>query len=173
MASSKTQKKRASRKSKKTEKSSGSGIKIIAQNKQARRNYHVHETVEAGIELKGSEVKSLRAGKANLNDAYARVKDEEAFLINLHIAPYEMGGSFNHEPSREKKLLLHKKQILQLFAAMKEKSLTLIPLKLYFKRGRIKVEIATAKGKKIHDKRQDMKEKESKREMDRALKRSR
>lgn len=147
-----------------------SSLKIIVSNKNARRNFEILDTFEAGIVLQGSEVKSLRNGKGNLNDAFARVKNHEVYLLNFHISPYEMGGAFNHEATRERKLLLHKKEISKIFSLVREKALTLVPLKVYFKRGNIKVEIATAKGKKLHDKRHDMKEKSAKREMDRAKK---
>lgn len=144
-------------------------IKIAVENRKARHDFHIHEVFEAGIALVGTEVKSLRVGKANLKDSYAQVKDGEIFLQNMHISPYEAGNIFNHDPLRARKLLLHKSEIVKLFSKTREKGYTLVPLKLYFKRGRAKLELALASGKKDYDKRQDMAKRDAKREVDRAL----
>ena len=147
------------------------GIKIAAENRKARHDYAIHETFEAGIELVGTEVKALRAGKANLKDAYAQVtKTAEVYVYNLHISPYEQGNQFNHEPLRPRRLLLHRAEIRRLIGKVKEKGYALIPLKLYFTHGMVKMELALATGKKLYDKRQTMAEKDAKREMDRTLK---
>lgn len=145
-------------------------VKIACENRKARHDYFIHEAYEAGIELFGTEVKSLRAGKANLKDSYAEVKNGELFLQNMHISPYEQGNIFNHEPLRSKRLLMHKSEILKLFGRTKEKGFTLVPLKIYFKKGRAKVELALASGKHTYDKRQDLAAKVAKREVERALK---
>ena len=145
-------------------------IKIACENRKARHDYFIHEAYEAGLELFGTEVKSLRAGKANLKDSYAEIKNGELFLQNMHISPYEQGNIFNHEPLRPKWLLMHKGEILKLFGKTREKGFTLIPLKVYFKRGRAKVELALASGKHTYDKRQDLAAKAAKREVERALK---
>ena len=145
-------------------------IKIACENRKARHDYFIHEAYEAGLELFGTEVKSLRAGKANLKDSYAEIKNGELFLQNMHISPYEQGNIFNHEPLRPKRLLMHKGEILKLFGKTREKGVTLIPLKVYFKRGRAKVELALASGKHTYDKRQDLAAKAAKREVERALK---
>jgi SsrA-binding protein len=147
------------------------GRKFICQNRKARHDYHILDSMEAGIALKGTEVKSLRAGNANLKDAYARIDNEEAFLFNLHISPYEEGGRFNHDPTRPRKLLLHKSEIRKLFGRVQMKGLTLIPLSLYFSKGRVKVELGIARGKKSFDKREDVAERDAKREMERAVRR--
>lgn len=147
------------------------GIKIAAENRKARHDYAIHETFEAGIELVGTEVKALRAGKANLKDAYAQItKTAEVYVYNLHISPYEQGNQFNHEPLRPRRLLLHRAEIRRLIGKVKEKGYALIPLKLYFTHGLVKMELALATGKKLYDKRQTMAEKDAKREMDRTLK---
>ena len=145
-------------------------VKIACENRKARHDYFIHEAYEAGLELFGTEVKSLRAGKANLKDSYAEIKNGELFLQNMHISPYEQGNIFNHEPLRPKRLLMHKGEILKLFGKTREKGFTLIPLKVYFKRGRAKVELALASGKHTYDKRQDLAAKAAKREVERALK---
>jgi SsrA-binding protein len=137
----------------------------IARNKRARHDYQILDTWEAGLVLTGTEVKSLRDGKANLSDAYAIVNDGEVYLLNLHIAPYEQGNQFNHEPTRTRKLLLHKKEIRRMIGAVERQGLTLIPLELYFKRGRAKVAVALGKGKKEHDKREDERRRDDEREM--------
>ena len=147
-----------------------SATKTVCENRKARHDYFIHETYEAGIELFGTEVKSLRAGKANLKDSYAVVKKGEMYLENMHISPYEQGNIFNRDPLRPKRLLLHKSEILKLFGKTREKGYTLIPLKVYFKRGRAKVELALASGKHTYDKRRDLADKAAKRDMERALK---
>lgn len=144
-------------------------IQSIARNKRARHDYHILETWEAGLVLAGTEVKSLRDGRANINDAFGIVKDGEVFLINLHISPYEKGGYTNHEPDRTRKLLLHKREIRRLIGAVQREGLTLVPLELYFKQGVAKVSVALAKGKQAHDKREAIKERESKREIARIV----
>jgi len=142
----------------------------ISVNRRARFEYHIDETVEAGIVLAGSEVKSLREGKANLNDSYARIDKGEAWLMNLHISPYGPASQFGHEPTRTRKLLLHAGEIERLTGKVKERGYTLVPLRLYFKNGRAKVEIALARGKKLHDKRDSLHEREARRDIDRAVK---
>ena len=145
-------------------------MKVVTQNKKAFHDYFILETYEAGIELKGTEIKSVRLGHVNLKDAFIRFKNDEAFIENMHIAPYEQGNIFNHEPLRNRKLLLHKKQIKKLQREVKENGLTVVPTKLYFNTSKLKVEIALARGKKLYDKRQDLKAKDAKRDMERALK---
>ena len=145
-------------------------IKIACENRKARHDYFIHETFEAGIELKGTEVKSLRVGKANLKDSYGVIKDGEIFIEHLHISVYEQGNIFNHDPLRRRKLLMHKKEITKLFSKTREKGFTLIPLKIYFKKGRAKMELALASGKHNYDKRAALAEKSAKRDIDRAMK---
>jgi SsrA-binding protein len=140
----------------------------IARNRRARHEYQILESWEAGLVLTGTEVKALRNGKASLSDAYGIVKDGEVFLLNLHIAPYEQGHQFNHEPTRTRKLLLHKKEIRRLIGAIERQGLTLIPLDMYFKRGRAKIVIGLARGKKLHDKRADERRRADERDMARA-----
>jgi len=142
--------------------------KVIAQNRKARFDYFIFETWEAGVILSGSEVKSLREGRANLRDSFARVEEGEVFLYNLHIPPYDQGSHFNPDPVRTRKLLLHQREIKRLIGKTQERGLTLVPLKIYFKRGWVKVEIGLAKGKKTFDKRRQIAEREAKREMERA-----
>jgi len=149
---------------------SNDGEKIIAVNRRARHDYFIEETCEAGLVLTGSEVKSLRAGKANLKDSHARIERGEAWLANAHISEYGPSAQFGHEPTRKRKLLLHAREIERLAGKIKEKGLTLIPLRLYFKHGRAKVELGLARGKKLYDKRASIKERETKREVDRAMK---
>jgi SsrA-binding protein len=144
--------------------------KIICNNKKAYHEYFIEEKFEAGMVLTGTEVKSLRMGRANLNDSFALVRSGEAFLNNLHISPYDFGNRENHDPDRMRKLLLHKKEITKLFSRIREQGYSLVPLRLYFKNGLVKVEMGLAKGKKLYDKRQDMKQKDQKREMSQALK---
>ena len=145
-------------------------IKIIAENRKARHDYTIHEVFEAGISLTGTEVKSLRAGKANLKDSYAQVtKYEEVFVYQLHISPSDHGNIFNHDPLRSRRLLLHKEEIRRLLGKVKEKGYALVPLKLYFKHGLVKLELALATGKKLYDKRQDIAKRDAEREMERAL----
>lgn len=141
----------------------------IARNKRARYDYHIVETWEAGIVLTGTEVKSLRTGKANLGDAYGIVRNGEVFLLNLHISPYEQGNQFNHDPTRTRKLLLHRKEIRRLIGAVERQGLTLVPLELYFKRGVAKVILALGKGKKLHDKRETERRRDADREIARAV----
>lgn len=145
-------------------------FKRIAENKKARFDYFIEDSYEAGIVLQGTEVKSLRLGKVNIKDSFARLKDGEIFLHGMHISPYEHGNRFNHDPLRVRKLLLHKREIRKLIGKTKEEGYTLVPLRLYFKNGRAKVEIALAKGKKLYDKRDSIAQKESARRIDRALK---
>ncbi|MDA0710720.1 MAG: SsrA-binding protein SmpB [bacterium] len=146
------------------------GIKIIVQNRKARHDYEIIDTYEAGLVLQGTEVKALREGRANLKDSYARVDGHEAFLHNIHISEYVQANRFNHEPERKRKLLLHKKEIERLRSRSEEKGLTLVPLKMYFKRGRAKVEIGVARGKKQYDKRHDIAKRDAQRALDQTLK---
>jgi SsrA-binding protein len=141
----------------------------IARNKRARHDYEIFETWEAGLVLTGTEVKSLRDGRAQITDAYGVVKDGEVWLLNAHIAPYTQGNIYNHDPLRTRKLLLHQKEIRALIGAVERKGLTLVALDLYFKDGRAKVKIGLGRGKKLHDKRADLKEKDDARDMQRAL----
>ncbi|MDQ1685722.1 MAG: SsrA-binding protein [Frankiaceae bacterium] len=145
-----------------------SGRKLIAQNKKARHDYHIDETYEAGLALLGTEVKSLRAGRASLVDAYGRIKDGEVWLEGAHIPEYDQGSWTNHEPRRSRKLLLHREEIAKLIGKTKESGLTLVPLSLYFKDGKAKVEIALARGKKAYDKRQTLAARDAAREIERA-----
>lgn len=147
-----------------------SGIKYIAENRKARHDYFIHDTYEAGIALTGTEVKSLRRGRVNVKDSFCRLEGGEVWLEAMHISPYEQGNRFNHDPLRTRKLLLHKYEILKLIGKVKEKGYTLIPLNLYFKKGRVKVTVALVTGKKLYDKRQASAEKEANRERDRRLK---
>lgn len=149
------------------------GIKIICDNRKAGHNYFLEERLEAGMVLTGTEVKSLRSGKANLQDSYAILKNGELFLINAHIAPYERGNRENHDPLRTRKLLVHKSELNKLFGKSEIRGFTLIPTKMYFKKGRAKVEIALAKGKTGIDKRETTKEREAKRELAKVSKRNR
>src|SRR5512146_1315979 len=146
------------------------GEKLICNNKKAYHYYFIEEKFEAGMVLTGTEVKSLRMGKANLNDSFAMVKGGEAFLHNLHISPYDFGNRENHDPDRMRKLLLHKKEIIKLFRKVREQGYSLVPLRLYFKNGLVKVEMGLAKGKKLYDKREDMKQKDMRRDVAQALK---
>ena len=145
------------------------GVKPIAENRRARHDYHLLDRYEAGLQLTGTEVKSLRAGHANLVDGYAHIRDGEAWLAGVHIPEYTEGTWTNHEPRRERKLLLHRAEIIRLIGKTKEGGITLVPVALYFKDGKAKVEIALGRGKKSYDKRQALAEKQSKREMQRAL----
>ena len=142
---------------------------VVARNKRARHDYHILDSWEAGLVLTGTEVKSLRDGKATMADAYALVKDGEVFLLNLHISPYEKGNQFNHEPTRTRKLLLHRKEIRRLIGSVERQGLTLIPLELYFRGGVAKVNIALGKGKKLHDKRESEKKRDWGREKGRLM----
>ena len=144
--------------------------KTLIENRKARHEYLFLEKYEAGIELCGTEVKSLRAGKASLVDAFARVENGEVWLYNLHISPYDFGNINNHEAKRPRRLLLHKNEIARLYASVREKGLTLIPVRLYFSGALVKVELALARGKKLYDKRDSMAERDSKRQIERAMK---
>lgn len=146
------------------------GVKYIADNRKARHDYFIHDTYEAGLALTGTEVKSLRRGAVNLKDSYCRIDNGEAYIVGMHINPYEQGNRFNADPLRTRKLLLHKYEILKLIGATKEKGYTLIPLNLYFKKGRVKATVGLATGKKLYDKRQALAEKEAKRDMERRMK---
>lgn len=146
------------------------GIKTVCENKKARHDFFIHEAYEAGLALIGTEVKSLRAGRVNLKDSYGSFKNGELFIEHMHISPYEEGNRFNHDPLRAKKLLMHKAEITKLFSKTREKGFTIVPLKIYFKNGKAKIEIALASGKHNYDKREDLKKKADKRDMERALK---
>jgi SsrA-binding protein len=143
--------------------------RVVITNRKARHDYHILDTYECGIVLSGTEVKSIRHGKANLLDSYAFIRDGEVFLQGMHISPYEFGNQFNHEPKRERKLLLNKKEIRRLIGKTSEKGLTLIPLRVYFVRGRVKIEIALARGKKSFDKRAAIAERDAKRDAEREV----
>jgi SsrA-binding protein len=144
-----------------------SNFKVVATNRKASHEYFLLERIEAGIALQGSEIKSIRAGQMSLAEAYIRVDGNQAWLEDAHIAPYEFAGIFNHEPRRPRKLLLHKKEIRQLWALVRQKGVTIIPLRVYLKEGRAKVEIAVAKGKKLYDKREAMAKRDAEREIER------
>ncbi|MBQ8164361.1 MAG: SsrA-binding protein SmpB [Clostridia bacterium] len=146
--------------------------KIVAQNRKAHHDYFIEETIECGIVLAGTEVKSLRAGKVNLRESYAVVRNGEVFICGMHISPYEHGNIFNKDPLRDRKLLLHKKEIRRLIGYVQQKGLTLVPVDLYFIRGKAKITIGVARGKKLYDKRDDMAARETSREIDRRLKES-
>jgi len=146
------------------------GIKLIANNRKAFHEFFISEVLEAGLALLGPEVKSLRDGKANLRDSYCRIQGGELFVHQMHISPYEFGNRENPEPLRVRKLLVHRHEISHLAKKVDEKGLTLVPTKLYFKDGRVKLEIGVAKGKHLHDKRETLKQKEARREMDKAMK---
>jgi len=148
-------------------------LKVVASNRKARHEYHLEETLEAGLVLVGSEVKSLRLGRASLTDSYATVERGEVYLHNMHISPYEQANRFNHEPKRTRKLLLHREEIRRLAGKISQRGYTLVPLRVYFRGGRAKVEIALARGKKIYDKRRDIAERDARRAIDRALKEGR
>lgn len=145
-------------------------MNIVCQNRKAFHDYNIEETIEAGMSLLGTEVKSLRDGKGNLKDSYVLIKNNEAFLFNCHISPYSHGNIMNHEPLRTRKLLLHKKEIERLQGKVAQKGYSLIPLKIYFKKSVAKVEIGLAKGKKQYEKRESIKEREAKRDIDKAMK---
>jgi len=145
-------------------------VKVITTNRKARYEYHIVQTYEAGIVLQGTEVKSLREGKINLVDSYALIKDGEVWLMSAHISEYSQGNINNHEPTRDRKLLLNKSEIRKLTSKVQEKGLTLIPLSLYFKNGKVKVELAVAKGKKVYDKRESIAKKDFQREQERKFK---
>ena len=148
-------------------------MKTIAQNKKARHDYFVEETYEAGIELCGTVVKSLRAGRVNLKDSWCSIVDGEIFVNGMHISPYEQGNIFNRDPMRVRKLLMHKKEILKLYGTVKQTGYSLIPISLYFKDSKVKLQVGLCKGKKLYDKRADMAERSAKRDMERAIKEQR
>lgn len=148
-------------------------MKTIAQNKKARHDYFVEETYEAGIELCGTEVKSLRAGRVNLKDSWCSIVDGEIFVNGMHISPYEQGNIFNRDPMRVRRLLMHKKEILKLYGTVKQMGYSLIPISLYFKDSKVKLQVGLCKGKKLYDKRADMAERSAKRDMERAIKEQR
>jgi SsrA-binding protein len=145
-------------------------IEVVARNKRAQKNYDIEETYEAGIILKGTEIKSIRAHNVNLKDSFALVEDGEVYLHNMHISPYKQGNRYNHKPERPRKLLLHKSQIKKFIGATQRKGFTLIPLSVYLKDNLAKVELALAKGKNVHDKRRDIKKKTAEREIEKAFK---
>jgi SsrA-binding protein len=149
------------------------GLKMIARNRRARHNYHIEEVYEAGLVLTGTEVKSLRAGRASLTDGFGQISDHEVWLHNVHIPEYTQGTWTNHEPRRTRKLLMHRREIDKLASETTERGLTLVPLALYFKDGKAKVELALARGKRSYDKRQDLAARDAAREVDRALRRRR
>jgi len=144
-------------------------VKMIAQNKKARHDFFIESTIEAGIVLSGTEVKSVRNGKVNLKDSYAQIIQNEVYICGMHISPYEKGNIYNKDPLRDRKLLLHRREINRLAGLVQQKGLTLVPLDLYFKRGKVKVTLAVAKGKKLYDKREDIAERDAKREIERKL----
>lgn len=144
-------------------------IKVVAKNRKAYHDYFIDEVYEAGIALVGTEVKSIRTGKVSLRDSYAEVVGGEVFLQNMHISPYDKGNRFNHDPRRQRRLLLHKREIRRLLGQTTQKGYTLIPLRLYFKRGKVKVELALARGKKLYDKRRDLAKRDAQREVARAI----
>jgi SsrA-binding protein len=143
--------------------------KVVAQNKKANHDYFIEETYEAGMVLQGTEIKSIRNGRINLKDSYARIQNGEIYLLNAHISPYEQGNRYNHDPLRQRKLLLHKKEIDKLLGETKEAGYALVPLKVYLKNGYAKILIGLGKGKKNYDKREDLKKKEAKRDIERAF----
>ena len=148
-------------------------VKILIKNKKARHEYFIEDTYEAGLALVGSEVKSIRAGMANIKEAYVRAANNEVEIIGMHISPYEKGSTFNQDPIRTRKLLLHKKEIIKLSSSVAQKGLTLVPLTLYLKQGLVKLEVGVARGKKLYDKRQDIKARDAQRQQDIASKMSR
>lgn len=146
------------------------GIKLIAQNKKAYHDFFIEDTFQAGISLAGTEVKSLRSGRCNLKDSYVLLSEREAFIVNMHISPYEQGNIFNKDPLRKRKLLLHKREIIRLAAAVSREGYTIVPTKIYFAGSLVKIDIAMAKGKKLYDKRDDMAKKDQTREMEKSFK---
>lgn len=145
-------------------------MKVIAQNKKARHDYHLEDKYEVGIVLRGTEIKSIRAGKVNIKDSYCLIRNEEMFIMNMHVSKYDQGNIFNHDETRSRKLLLHKKEIIKINNKVNQESMTIVPLKVYIEKGLCKIEIALAKGKKNYDKRQSLKEKDMKRRIDKELK---
>lgn len=146
------------------------GIKVVATNRKAHHEYFLLDTYEAGIALQGSEIKSIRAGRVSLAQAYVTVEANEVWLVNAHVAPYEQANRYNHDPLRRRKLLLHQKEIREIWGNVRQKGVTIVPLRMYLKEGRAKVEIAVAKGKKLYDKRADLAERDAQLEMDRQVK---
>ncbi len=144
--------------------------KVVAQNRRARHEFFIEDTIECGIELSGTEVKSIRLGKASLADSYAMIKSGEVYLCNMHVSPYEEGNIFNRDPLRDRRLLLHKKEIIRLIGYVQQKGMSLVPLSIYFKKNLLKVELAVARGKKLYDKREAKAESDAKREIDRRMK---
>jgi SsrA-binding protein len=149
------------------------GDRTIATNRRARHEYEILETVEAGLVLRGTEVKALRAGQVNFKDSYATLRDDEAWLVGCHISPYSHGTDANHDPERDRKLLLHRRELARLTGKVAERGLTLVPLRLYFKEGRAKLELGLARGRKLHDKRSAIRERETRREMEKAARAAR
>ena len=149
------------------------GIKVLIKNKKAYHEFFIDETVEAGIALVGSEVKSIRGGKANIKEAFVRIMNNEAFIVGMHISPYEKGSVFNQDPLRQRKLLLHKREIVKLYSLATQKGLTLVPLAVYLKQGKVKLEIGVARGKKLYDKRQSIAERDATRAKEIATKMAR
>jgi SsrA-binding protein len=149
------------------------GIKTIAENRKARHDYFIEDTYEAGLALVGTEVKSIRAGRVNVKDSYVKIKNGEAIVVGMHISPYEQGNIFNRDPFRERKLLLHKREIMKLRALSEADGYSLIPLSLYLKDGLVKMELAVAKGKKLYDKRHDIAERDAKRQIEQRRKEER
>ena len=146
------------------------GVKRVAENRKARHEYFIEDTYECGIALVGTEVKSIRAGKVNLKDSYAQVKNGECYLIGMHVSPYEQGNIFNKDPMRVRRLLMHKREILRLYGLVKQEGYSIIPLSLYFKGSRVKMQVGLCKGKKLYDKRADMAARDAKRNIERHLK---
>ena len=144
-------------------------IKVVAKNRKAHFEYFIEESFEAGIALKGSEIKSIRGGQVSIQEAYVQIDGQQAWLINSHIASYQAGSYSDHDPKRPRRLLLHKKEIRQLWAEVRQKGVTIIPVKMYLKNGKAKIEIAIAKGKKLYDKRQDIAKKDQVRDLDRMM----
>jgi len=151
-------------------KKTGDAIKTVARNKKARHDFFIEQTLEAGIVLSGTEVKSIRQGRSNLTDSYAVIEGGEAFLHGMHVSPYERGNIFNRDPLRDRKLLLHRREIDKLLSLIAQKGLTVVPLSVYLKRGRVKIELGVARGKKLYDKREDTAERDARREIERRLK---
>jgi SsrA-binding protein len=147
----------------------GENAKIVAVNRRATHDYHIDDRIEAGLVLMGTEIKSIREGRVNLREGYARIVGDEAWLVNVHIAPYEPGNRYNHEPLRERKLLLHREEIANLVGSVRQKGYTLVPLQIYLKHGRAKVELGLARGKREYDKRESIAKREAQRDIDRAL----
>jgi SsrA-binding protein len=151
----------------------GEGVKILIKNKKAYHDFFIDETVEAGVVLVGSEVKSIRGGQANIKDAFVRIEAGEAFVRGMHVTPYEKGSVYNEDPDRKRKLLLHKKEITKLYSLATQKGLTLVPLAVYLKRGKVKVELGVARGKKLYDKRASIAERDAQRSKEVAMKMAR